>query len=205
MSVEPHTEDRAPASAAELFRQKGYAVVSRLIEPALTDFIWSYVHTRFASLMLGSGGPGVPGSLGGYADPALEGLLEFVRPRIEDCCGLSLHPTYSYFRLYRRGNELERHHDRPACEISVSLNIGQTPAEPWPIYVDGASGAQAVRLAPGEALLYRGIDLDHWREPYVGQQLVQVFLHYVDRHGPHADQKFDGRATLMRPSVRHTG
>jgi hypothetical protein len=28
---------------------------------------------------------------------------------------------------------------------------------------------------------------------------VQVFLHYVDRYGPHAGQKFDGRKTLMRP------
>jgi hypothetical protein len=202
MSAEPHTEDRAPASEAELFRRQGYVVLPRLIEPALADFLWSYVHTRFASLMLGSGGPAVPGSLGGYADPVFEGLLEFLRPRIEAPCGRSLHPTYSHFRLYRRGNELKRHHDRAACEISVSLNIGQTPAESWPIYVDGASGAQAVRLAPGDALLYRGIDLGHWREPYQGQALAQVFLHYVDRHGPHADQKFDGRATLMRPSVR---
>ena len=54
-------------------------------------------------------------------------------------------------------------------------------------------------LTPGDALIYRGVDLFHWREPYVGRQLVQVFLHYVDRRGPRADQKFDGRKTLMRP------
>ena len=58
-----------------------------------------------------------------------------------------------------------------------------------------------MRLRRGDALLYRGIDLAHWREPYAGRQLVQAFLHYVDRTGPHADQKFDGRATLMRPAA----
>jgi hypothetical protein len=40
----------------------------------------------------------------------------------------------------------------------------------------------------------------HWREPFQGSRLVQVFLHYVDRNGPYADQRFDRRITLMRPS-----
>jgi len=169
-----------------------------LIEPTLADFLWSYVHTRFASLPLDSGGPLVPNSLGGYGDPAFDGLLEFLRPRIEEHSGLALYPTYSHFRFYRRGHELRRHRDRPACEISVSLNIGQSPADPWPIYVETNSGPYGALLAPGDALLYRGIDLFHWREVYAGRELVQVFLHYVDRNGPHADRKFDGRKTLMR-------
>jgi len=32
---------------------------------------------------------------------------------------------------------------------------------------------------------------------YQEEALVQVFLHYVDRDGPHADQKFDGRPSLI--------
>jgi hypothetical protein len=189
-----HAQDPAP----EAFSRQGYVVTAHLIDPALVEFLWSYVHTKFASLLLGPGGPLAPGSLGGYGDPAFDGLLEFLRPRIEQQCGLSLLPTYSFFRLYRRGNALPPHRDRPACEISVSLNIGQTPGEPWPIHVEGAAGAWAASLAPGDALIYRGIDCLHWREPYAGERLVQAFLHYVDQRGPHADQKFDGRRTLMR-------
>lgn len=34
-----------------------------------------------------------------------------------------------------------------------------------------------------------------------GRQLAQAFLHYVDRHGPYANEKFDGRQSLMRPPV----
>jgi hypothetical protein len=192
--------DRAePASPGDVL-ERGYAVVPRLIDAALAEFFWSYVHTKFASLLLGPGGSVSPDSLGGYGDPAFDGLLEYLRPDIEARCGLSLHPTYSYFRLYRHGNALSRHRDRPACEISVSLNVGQSPADPWPIIVEGTSGeAHAVLLSPGDALIYRGVDCFHWRDAYAGDQLVQVFLHYVDRYGPHAGQKFDGRKTLMRP------
>jgi hypothetical protein len=57
----------------------------------------------------------------------------------------------------------------------------------------------AALLQPGDALLYRGHDCFHWRDAYAGQQLAQVFLHYVDRNGPHAAEKFDGRESLMRP------
>lgn len=204
MSAVVRPADRPAVAAAETFRGQGYVVVAQLIDAALANFFWSYVHTKFASLLLGSGGPLVPDSLGNYGDPAFDGLLEFLRPRIEERTGLSLHSTYSMFRLYRHGNELKRHRDRPACEISVSLNIGQTPAEPWPIHVEGGSGAHTALLAPGDGLIYRGIDLFHWREPYAGRELVQVFLHYVDRDGPHAGQKFDGRQTLMRPPQRRS-
>lgn len=200
MNLQASPTGRVSIDTAETFRRQGYVVIPQLIDAALAAFFWSYVHTKFASQLLGSGGPLVPDSLGSYGDLAFEGLLEFVRPRIEQCCGLSLHPTYSLFRLYRHGNELKRHRDRPACEISVSLNIGQTPAEPWPIHVEGHSRPYTALLAPGDALLYRGIDCFHWREPYAGRQLIQAFLHYVDRDGPHADKKFDGRTTLMRPA-----
>ena len=138
---------------------------------------------------------------GGYGDPAFDGLLEYLRCSVQDYCGLRLLPTYSYFRMYKRGDVLARHRDRPACEISVTLNIGQKPLEPWPIHVQGEGEPRSVELKPGDGLLYRGTELLHWRDAYQGEALVQVFLHYVDRDGPHAGQKFDGRPSLMRIKV----
>ena len=183
----------------EAFRRQAYLLLPALLEPALTDFLWSYVHTKFACRLLSPGDDQVPNTLFAYGDPALDGLLEYLRPRIEEYSGLPLSPTYSYFRLYKNGDDLKRHRDRPACEVSVSLNIGQVPSDAWPLYVEGNAGPYAALLSPGDGLLYRGIDFFHWREPFQGNRLVQVFLHYVDRNGPHADQKFDGRTTLMRP------
>jgi hypothetical protein len=189
----------APSHAhePEIFARQGYVTLPALIAPALAEYFWSYVHTKFASLLLSGGDPQVPHTPSGYGDMACDGLLEYLRPRIEQGCGLQLLPTYSYFRLYKRGDVLKRHRDRPACEISVSLNIGQTPDEPWPIYVECDAGPYAARLSPGDAQLYRGCDCFHWREAYEGSRLVQVFLHYVDADGPYADHKFDKRKTLM--------
>ena len=185
----------------EAFGRQGYLLLPALLEPALADFLWSYVHTKIACQLLCVEDQ-EPNTLFAYSDPAFDGLLEYVRPSIEDYSGLSLSPTFSYFRLYKRGDSLKRHRDRPACEVSVSLNIGQVPSDAWPLYVEGSTGHHGVLLSPGDGLLYRGIDVYHWREPFQGNRLVQVFLHYVDRNGPHADQRFDGRKTLMRPSVR---
>jgi hypothetical protein len=33
-------------------------------------------------------------------------------------------PTYSYARIYANGDELKKHRDRPACEVSVTLHLG---------------------------------------------------------------------------------
>jgi hypothetical protein len=190
-----------PASVARLglFRREGYLVVPQLIEPALAEFLWSYVHSKFACMLVASSDTAVPNTPAGYGDPAFDGLLEYLRPRIEALADLRLYPTYSYFRLYKHGDVLRRHRDRPACEISVTLNLGQIPAEPWPIYVERDGARHAASLSPGDALLYRGCDCFHWREPFPGSRLAQVFLHYVDRDGPYADHKYDGRMTLMRP------
>jgi hypothetical protein len=185
--------------ARQAFAQHGYAVLPGLLETSLAEFFWTYVHVKFASQMLPRRDRQVPNTPAAYGDPTFDGLLEHLRPRVEAQSGLHLLPTYSYFRLYKHGDVLERHRDRSACEISVSLNIGQTPAAPWPIYIEKDAGPFAALLSPGDALLYRGIECLHWRDRYEGSQLVQVFLHYVDRDGPHADQKYDGRRSLMSP------
>lgn len=181
----------------EIFAQRGYAVIRNLLEPPLTAFLWSYVNTAFASFRLSLGDRLAPSTPSAYGDPTFDGLLEFLRPRVEQNCGIKLLPTFSHFRLYKRGDALKRHRDRNACEISISLNLGQMPAEPWPLFVEGKDGPFGASLSPGDALLYRGIDCFHWREPYQGSQLAQVFMHYVDTDGPHAREKFDGRAALM--------
>ena len=192
--------DARDGVAAHFWRE-GHRLLPKLIEPALAEFLWSYVHTKFASMQMSSGDPQVPNTPSGYGDSAFDGLLEYLRPRIEAASGRRLHPTYSYFRLYKKADVLKRHRDRPACEISVSLNIGQWPSDPWPLHIEGASGPHAAQLFPGDALLYLGCRCRHWRKRYEGERLAQVFLHYVDADGPHADQRFDKRASLMRPAA----
>jgi hypothetical protein len=133
---EIHGLDVLPEKGSATFSQQRYLVIPQLLDPTLRSFFWSYAHTKFASRLLRSDSQ-VPMTPGDYGDPAFDGLLEHLRPSVQDHSGLRLWPTYSYFRMYKRGDVLARHRDRPACEISVTLNIGQKPLDPWPIYVQG--------------------------------------------------------------------
>ena len=138
----------------------------------------------------------VPGTPGAYGDPTMEMLLEKLCPTVEGTTGLSLFPTYSYFRVYKNGSVLERHRDRPSCEISVTLCLGYDPDDPWPIFVEGPMATTSVTLKPGDALIYRGRECPHWRNAYAGNHAAQVFLHYVDQKGPNAEWRFDKRGGI---------
>jgi len=128
-------------------------------------------------------------------------LLETCLPYFEQASGLKLYPTYSYARLYnKQDEELKNHRDRPACEISATLTIGFN-GNVWSIYMgddeDKTINVSKIDMAIGDAVMYRGMDKWHWREPYFeGKWQAQVFLHYVDANGPHAEWKYDKRELL---------
>jgi len=140
----------------------------------------------------------VPGAISCYGDPVIERLLEGLVPDIEQVTGRRLYPTYGYFRIYKNGDVLRRHRDRPACEFTVSLCIGYQGAANWPIYVQGFEGVCAADLAPGDGLIFKGLECDHWRQPFAGVSASMAFLHYVDRSGPHSEWRFDKRLDLHR-------
>ena len=127
-----------------------------------------------------------------------DSLLEHLLPNFETASGKKLYPTYAYARLYAPGEELKIHRDRPSCEISATLTLG-FEGNVWPIYMgdEGGANASKIMMEVGDAVLYRGCDKHHWREPYKeGKWQAQVFLHYVDVNGPHAEWKYDKRKKL---------
>lgn len=137
-----------------------------------------------------TGDPQAPNS------PSAYNFLPFVRLLVEKVSLLSelaqepLLPTYVYARTYVHGEELVRHTDRAACEVSVTLNLHKTHS--WPICFARPDGAEIqVELDPGDGVMYLGCETDHWRAPFEGQELSQVFLHYVRAHGDKAWAYFD--------------
>ena len=100
-------------------------------------------------------------------------------------------PTYTYARIYKNGEILARHRDRPACEISLTVHIGGNVG--WSIGIQKPSGEEVdLDLQQGDAMLYLGCTADHWRStPFSGQNYSQVFLHYVRSNGPNAWAYFD--------------
>lgn len=116
--------------------------------------------------------------------------------------------------MYAPGEVLKNHRDRPACEISATLTLG-FEGDQWSIYMadeatkeDGilkvgedeaefyVKNISEIKMDIGDAVMYRGIDKYHWRDEFKGKWQAQVFLHYVDQNGPHAEWKYDKRASL---------
>jgi hypothetical protein len=206
-----------------------YQVIKNAVSFELANFIFNYFllkrdavefmyqnNITYDNGMLGTwSDKQVPNTYSHYADMVMETLMMKVLPRMQKETGLELIPTYSYARLYKTGDILKRHKDRPSCEISTTLNLGGAP---WPIFIDGtgsnnvideyknihkpnAPKGTKVLLEVGDMLVYSGCELEHWREPFEGDICGQVFLHYNHVNGPFADKnKFDGRPKLGVPS-----
>ncbi len=212
-----------------------YQVIKNAVSYELANFVFNYFMLKrdavkwmyennitYDNDMLGTWkDQQIPNTYSHYADPVMETLLVKVLPVMQKETGLDLCPTYSYARLYKNGDILHRHKDRPSCEISTTINLG---GDPWPIFINpdlnagytygsevGIHKVQKyeptndegvkVLLEVGDMLVYSGCDLEHWREPFDGNICGQVFLHYNHVNGPFADKnRFDGRPMLGLPS-----
>lgn len=145
-----------------------------------------------------------------YGWPVLLGLHWGMTASIEAVAGVRLLPTYAYFRTYQKGDICKVHIDRPSCEHSLSLAIGYSDLLPWALCVGrrtwtleemkpnplamgfGDESFDAFPLQVGDGVLYKGIDYRHGRvDPNPNRWSTHLFLHWVDRDGPHAEWAFD--------------
>lgn len=192
----------------ETFDKTGYIKVEKFIDEKTTQTVSLYLENKIKR------GEWVPKSeeeleegncskLHYYADPLLEVILKEYLPLVEEQTGLELQPTYSYARVYQEGEELNAHIDRPSCQISVTVNVAYI-GENWPIWMQHENNDPAkFLLTPGDAVIYKGCEVMHWRrELPEGQLYVQFMLHYVDKNGPYAGYKFDERESLGLMSSR---
>ena len=163
----------------------------------------------------------VEGSLSRYTYPKYLHVHDGIRKKLEKIIGRDLYQTYYYDRYYFPGQELSRHADRDACEISVTVHISTNLKEQWPIkiktpdiYADkekrkllSLGQIKEVILEPGDGMIYKGCERPHWRDRMPGiletslAQLNQksldelyyhqIFFHYVLQDGERAHCAWD--------------
>jgi hypothetical protein len=211
------------------FKKNKYCVIKEAVPKNIAEFVYNYFimkrqvartlfDERYISQFTDEWGTWtdqqVPNTYSHYADVAMETLLLRTLPIMEKKTGLKLNPTYSYARIYKTGDVLHRHKDRFSCEISTTLNLG---GDPWPIYLEPKKNVGipnnkkitvssnnkgiCIVLKPGDMLVYRGMELEHWREEFQGNDCAQVFLHYNDKKSKNADKNiYDRRKHLGLPS-----
>jgi hypothetical protein len=199
------------------FKKNKYLIIKKTISEELTDFCYKYFLlkrqvartlfdknyiSQFETLFGVWNDQQVPETYSHYADIVMEILLLKVHPLMRKVTNLKLTPNYSYARIYKKGDVLERHKDRFSCEISTTLNLG---GDLWPIYLEpsGEKNKKGIKiiLNPGDMLIYKGNELEHWREPFTGEKCAQVFLHYNNIATENAkDNIFDRRLHLGLPA-----
>jgi len=195
-----------------------YIVIKKVINKDLSDFCYNYlrvkkqvydtcIKNRYISPfeeVLGkyeTDEQQVANTYSTYGDIAMDTLMLKIQPIMEQKTKLKLTPAYTYARVYKKGDVLKRHKDRFSCEISTTLNLG---GDNWPIYIEpsGKENKKGVKvnLKPGDMLIYLGCELEHWREPFEGDECVQVFLHYNNVKTKGAQENmFDGRMHIGLP------
>ena len=199
------------------FQKNKYSVLKKALSPQLAKFVTQYfllkrkvvrklLDKRYISSFTNEWGiwndTQAPNTYSHYGDIVMETLLSWVQPVMEKHTGLKLSPTYSYARIYKKGDILERHKDRFSCEISTTLNLG---GDKWDLYLEpsGQKGKRGIKvdLEQSDMLVYSGCELEHWRNKFKGKSCGQVFLHYNNKKTKGSEQNlFDKRPHLGLPN-----
>jgi hypothetical protein len=201
------------------FKKNKYTVIRKAIDKDLALFLYNYflmkrqvydtcLLERYLSPFENAFGhyekdnEQIPNTYSHYSDIAMETLMLKCQPIMEKTTELKLYPAYTYARIYKKNDILKRHKDRFSCEISTTMNLG---GDKWSIYLEpsGEVSKKGVKvdLSPGDMLVYRGCELEHWREKFKGKVSAQVFLHYNNRKTPGSkDNMFDKRKHLGLPN-----
>lgn len=205
--------------SAELFDSQKFIVCKSVLPKSFCEIIVNYA--KFQAMYdftpeIGSHAQ-VEGTHSRYADFLMESFLLYLQPIFEEKVEQELIPSYSYYRVYKQGDKLDPHIDRNACEISATLAFGWPSSSPWPfklsndkVYIDGTEDCHTpsneentivISLEPGDALIYAGPQVKHWRDPLGSTAYVQAFFHYVYANGPNSAHKYDKRDAIGVPKV----
>jgi hypothetical protein len=99
--------------------------------------------------------------------------------------GKRVKPSYCYFISYQEGAELTEHVDRAQCKYTLALCLDFSPepvrGSPWPLQLKLPTETVVVHQALGDALLYEGRRIPHFRTRLAGGcTSTSILFHYVD-------------------------
>ncbi|NNF51816.1 MAG: hypothetical protein HKN59_05190 [Gammaproteobacteria bacterium] len=188
-------------ATSESFSKKGYALLERAISSSDAQRYSAYAlmnrqHPNYYAQQPGQA------SASRYGDVLGESLLVNLMPAIEAATGLALLPCYSALTICQHGALDAPPSGHAAHEITALLVLDVQGVNSWPFWLKVAGEKKPFSLRVGELLVYRGNELEGWREKFDGEIWAQVALHYVDANGEHAHYRFDGRRSLGAPLDR---
>jgi hypothetical protein len=209
----------------EYFKNNKYVIIKNFLDQNTVGLIYRYCITKVMAMDFKSTydksvfhkewdgewtDQQAPGCYSAYGDTLMDTLLTSCLPQMMQYTGLNLIPNYTYWRHYQEGIELKKHRDRFSCEISTTVCLGYDtsnlqstdPNYKWSIFMEDITGVHPngleVLLEPGDMIIYRGVELEHWREKLKGLAHAQLFMHYNTRTQENQPM-FDGRPIIGIP------
>jgi hypothetical protein len=196
------------------YKKDGYATIRGLVPPEVAGMLLKQmqIDLRAAGKSFETFAKEHPLSkqhtidISGHFYRPLTTFLWGMTPIISDITGADLLPSYNYFRIYHKDDICRVHSDRPSCEHSVSLTLAYSDDVAWPLEVGsqpvsnegpcfddfGDEPFASVEMQPGDAVLYRGMDLRHGRiKPNPNKWSAHLFLFWVERNGDFKQHAFD--------------
>jgi hypothetical protein len=175
--------DAAVARRAEEFARTDVCRMGRTLHPRHCHALLDYYEQLIATKSWPLGDAQVAGRYGWYNESLSRFFHHQFRTLVGRLAGQPVRPSYSYVSAYRAGAVLDRHVDREQCEYTVSLLLGESGPGiegGWPLLLDAAHGSIPVIQSPGEAVLFRGTRVPHWRPPLSdGTTHTSLLFHYV--------------------------
>ena len=187
----------------EIFKKNKFLILRNFLDPHLVKFLASYYRRGGVDKV------GVTStdwtSRNAKGDACADTLMYMIRSAVEENTGLELLPTYSFMRDYKKGDTLGRHKDGAANQVSFNVCIARDID--WELGFGDGETETLVVMEPGDAVIYQGFNLDHWREKYQGKSQIQVIVGFIIKDGEFDAHKFYGRPEplYIPTSVKRAG
>lgn len=176
------------------FRRSGYAILDAFFSRPFCLSLSTYFQALRAQGFLLAGDVQVP-SRNVLSNEAVSVFLHRqLSPFVSALVGRQVKPSYCYVAEYMPGAVLRRHVDRPQCEFTISLLVDFRPRPAgkcaWPLWLSPTGKDRlGVRLGIGDAVLYKGREIAHWRNALApDKRSISLFFHFVS-------ESFDGALT----------
>ena len=136
----------------------------------------------------------------------METFLWGLTPIMSQLVGRDLLPSYTYFRIYLKGDICRVHSDRSSSEFGLSMTLEYSDDQIWDLQLGkeridslyplsddfGTMDYASIEMGVGDAVLYQGSHYAHGRmQPNPNAWSAHLFLFFVDRNGPYSKHAFD--------------
>jgi alkylated DNA repair dioxygenase AlkB len=169
-------------AATRQFADNDVCTIHNLVPDAQRRALDGYYETLIAAGIWRLGDDQVAGRYGWQNEMVARFVHHQLTSAVSAVAAQPVRPSYCYVSAYRAGATLCRHRDREQCEFTVSLMLGESGPNPgsWALYLQARRNEMITLPRAGEAVIFRGTTVEHWRPPLPdGNRHTVLLLHYV--------------------------